>query len=119
MRRMSFALTERQLVDGSKTVTRRLGWAFLRPGDELLAVRKCMGLKKGEKQHVLARIRVKGVRTEPLAYASILGEATREGFPELEGYPFVEFFCSKMRCTPIAEVTRIEFELVKDEVLGG
>jgi hypothetical protein len=112
MRRMSFALTERQLLDGSKSVTRRLGWAFLKPGDELLAVRKCMGLKKGEKQHVLCKVRVKDVRVEPLAYASILGEATREGFPELEGYPFVEFFCREMRCAPIAEVTRIEFEVV-------
>jgi hypothetical protein len=111
---MSFSLTERQLLDGSKTVTRRLGWAFLKPSDELLAVRKCMGLKKGEKQHVLARIRVKDVRVEPLGYASILGEATREGFPELEGYPFVEFFCRAQRCTPIAEVTRIEFEVIAD-----
>lgn len=115
MRRMSFALTERQLLDGSKSVTRRLGWASLRPGDELLAVRKCMGLKKGERQHVLARIRVKDVRREPLARASVLGEATREGFPELEGYKFVEFFCRAMRCTPSAEVTRIEFEHVREE----
>ena len=43
MRMMSFALTERQLMDGSKTVTRRTGWANLRPGERLLAVRKAMG----------------------------------------------------------------------------
>lgn len=111
MRRMSFALTERQLLDGSKTVTRRLGWSNLRPGDELVAVRKAMGLRKGERQHVLGTIRVVSVRREPVAYASILGEATREGFPELEGYPFVEFFCAAQRCTPAHEVTRIEFSL--------
>jgi hypothetical protein len=52
---MSFSLTERQLLDGSKSVTRRLGWRMLKAGDELLAVRKCMGIRKGEHQQVLAR----------------------------------------------------------------
>lgn len=47
MRIMSFALTEQQLMDGTKTVTRRVGWANLKPGDRLTAVRKAMGLKKG------------------------------------------------------------------------
>jgi hypothetical protein len=112
VRRMSFALTERQLLDGSKTVTRRLGWAFLKPGDELLAVRKCMGLKKGEKQHVLARIRVVGVSVEPLPYVGRAGETAREGFPEMTGDQFCEFFARTMRCSPIAEVTRIAFEVV-------
>ena len=35
MRMMSFALTEPQLMDGSKTVTRRTGWAELTPGTVL------------------------------------------------------------------------------------
>ncbi len=115
MRRMSFALTERQLLDGTKTVTRRLGWAFLRPGDELLAVRKCMGLKRGERQHVLAKIRVKYVTREPLCIVTD-ADAGREGFPGMTGAEFVDMFCRHMNCTSFDEVTRIEFERV---VLDG
>jgi len=48
-RLMSFALTEQQMRDQSKTVTRRRGWGFLKPGDTLYAVNKVMGFKKGEK----------------------------------------------------------------------
>ncbi len=48
MRNISFSLTERQFMDKSKTVTRRLGWKFLKPGDRLMGCRKCMGLKPGD-----------------------------------------------------------------------
>jgi hypothetical protein len=110
VRRMSFALTERQLVNGHKTVTRRLGWKTLKAGDELLAVDKCMGLKKGQKSRALARIRVVSVCREPVANATDL-EATLEGFQHMTGAEFVEFFCRSMKCDPMTEVTRIEFEL--------
>ena len=33
MRHMSFALTTKQIKSRTKTVTRRLGWTFLKPGD--------------------------------------------------------------------------------------
>src|ERR1044071_24143 len=109
---MSFALTERQLLMGHKTVTRRLGWEFLKPGDEILAVRKCMGLKRGEKQHVLARIRVKSMRREPLFYANE-HEARREVFHRMMGAGFVQHFCKTQGCDPMTEVTRIEFEIAE------
>lgn len=112
MRRISFSLTERQLMDGTKTVTRRLGWEFLRPGDELVAVRKCMGLRKGERQHVLCQIRVKSVRRESLDWAVVPGEAAAEGFPEMTGSEFVLYFAKAMKCGPLRLVTRIEFERV-------
>lgn len=113
MRRMSFALTERQLLDGSKTVTRRLGWNNLKAGDELLAVSKCMGLKKGEKATVFGVIRVLDVRREPLFYVNVNEHETKkEGFPEMSGSEFVRFFCDSMKCDPMAEVTRIEFKKV-------
>lgn len=108
MRRMSFALTEQQLLDGSKTVTRRLGWARLRAGDELLAVRKCMGLKRGEKQHVLAKIRIVSVRLEPLSTID-RRDVVREGFPGMSPGDFVVMFCKHMKCTAASLVTRIEF----------
>ncbi len=61
---MSFALTEPQLMDGSKTVTRRTGWQNLKPGTRLLAVRKAMGLKAGEKVQPLCEIEITSVRRE-------------------------------------------------------
>lgn len=111
MRRMSFALTEQQLLDGSKTVTRRLGWAFLKAGDDLLAVRKCMGLKRGERQTVLANIRVVSVRRERL-YNITRSDVAREGFPDMSPAAFVNMFCKAMGCKPSAFVTRIEFKQV-------
>jgi hypothetical protein len=48
MRNISFSITRFQFCDRTKTVTRRLGWAKLKPGDVLMGVEKAMGLKKGE-----------------------------------------------------------------------
>lgn len=55
MRRMSFAATPNQIREKTKTVTRRdiNTWKNLQPGDRLLPVAKCMGLKPGEKQELL------------------------------------------------------------------
>lgn len=67
MRNISFALTTSQIVAGTKDVTRRMGWQFLKVGDLLRPVRKCMGLRPGEKVEALrAPIRVIDVRREPL-----------------------------------------------------
>lgn len=114
MRLMSFALTERQLLDGSKTVTRRTGWRNLQPGQRLRAVQKAMGLKKGEKARTLAIIEVLSVRREPLC-AVTDEEARREGFPEMSGAEFAAFFASSMQVDSSVEVTRIEFR----KVAGG
>lgn len=112
MRRMSFALTERQFLDGTKTVTRRIGWRDLKPGDELLAVRKSMGLRKGERQHVLGRIRVKSARREAL-FSMLAGDCAAEGFPNMTPSVFVTFFCGANKCQRETEVTRIEFEVIE------
>lgn len=109
MRRISFALTEQQFLDGSKDVTRRLGWRNVVPGQELLAVRKAMGLRKGERQHVLGPIRVKSVRFEPLSRIT-QEDCAREGFPNMTPTVFVTFFCGANGCKPDTEVTRIEFQ---------
>ena len=104
-------------MDGSKDVTRRLGWASLKPGDRLMACRKCMGLKPGEKIVRLGEIEVVSVSREPLNRMTAdalygLSEATREGFPNMTGGQFVEMFCSHMKATPDQIVTRIEFRHV-------
>lgn len=108
MRRMSFHLTQSQLVDGSKTVTRRLGWDGLKVGERFLAVDKCMGLKKGEKSKVLAELVVVSVRKERLDSID-QQDVVREGFPSRTPSWFVEFFCRSMRCDPGTVVNRIQF----------
>lgn len=118
---MSFSLTEPQIVDGSKLVTRRLGWEQLCAGDMVQPVRKRMGLRPGESVVRLRDpMRVLSVRREPLR---ALLDDLEYGFAEivLEGFgnhpklrwprPFVEFFCETHRgCTLNSLVTRIEFE---------
>lgn len=120
MRNMSFALTTVQILDGSKDVTRRLGWEFLKVGDLLRPVRKCMGLRPGEKISVLRDpIRVLNVRREPLRMMTDdldygFGEVRREGFARHPDYhapgPWVAMFCATHKgCTPATIITRIEF----------
>lgn len=118
MKSISFSLTEPQFLAGSKDVTRRLGWEKLKAGDHLRAVRKAMGLKKGETQHVLGEIEVVSVRREKLRAMtsdSTYGndECRREGFPHMTPGAFVEFFCASHRkCKPTKFITRIEFKKV-------
>lgn len=113
MRSISFALTTPQFLDGSKTVTRRLGWANLTPGTRLRAVEKAMGLKKGEHPKVLGEIEVVNVRRERLREITP-PDVEREGFPHKSPPEFVAMFCSHMGCDPETEVTRIEFRRVDD-----
>ena len=47
-RLMSVSHTERAVVERRKTVTRRLGWRFLKPGDHLTLCRKVMGRRNCE-----------------------------------------------------------------------
>lgn len=114
MRHMSFALTVPQLLDGSKTVTRRLGWSRLRKGDRLRAVRKSQGLKKGERVVALGEVLVLDVRREPLR-AIDQADCAREGLPWLSPAQFISTFCRAMRCEPGTMITRIEFEFEPGE----
>lgn len=110
MRRMSFALTEEQVLNQSKTVTRRLGWKNLKPGDLIQPVRKCMGLKKGEKQTLLGGpIKVVSVSFEPLSRITC-DEIDKEGFPWMFVESFIQMFMKANKCDRKREITRIEFE---------
>lgn len=108
-RNMSFMLTTDQVRRSEKTVTRRLGWWFLRPSDIVNACEKCMGLKKGEKVVKIVQIRVKSSRPELLRYIT-QADVVREGFPDWTAYEFVRFFCKTHGCGPCEVVNRIEFE---------
>lgn len=120
MRNMSFAMTTSQIMDGTKTVTRRAGWLQAKPGQQLRPVQKCMGLRPGEKLVVLRDpLTIVSVRREPLrAMLDDLDYGFREC--ELEGFGahheyrwpslFVSMFCATHKgCTPETIVTRIEF----------
>jgi hypothetical protein len=120
VRNMSFALTTSQILEGTKTVTRRLVWLHAKPGQLLRPVRKCMGLRPGERLDVLRDpILIVDVRREPLR--AILDDL-EYGFAEcvLEGFgghpdyrepgAFVGMFCATHRgCSPETVVTRIAF----------
>lgn len=80
-RLMSVAFTEHAVVDRTKTVTRRKGWMFLKPGDRLTLCRKVMGRKAGEPLVRLAEVEVLAVRREALARVVRQGELEKEGFP--------------------------------------
>jgi hypothetical protein len=119
MRRMSFSHTAPQVRERLKTVTRRVGWRFLKPNDLILAVEKARGLKKGEPVRALAVLRILDVRVEPLSrlvrdasYAE--DELPREGFPCWSRDDFITQFLRTHRHTTIdTDVTRIEFEYVE------
>lgn len=114
VRRISFSMTEAQLLDGSKTVTRRLGWQGLKAGDKLLAVDRVMGLKRGERQRVLGQLLVRSVGRERLD-AIDEADVAAEGFPGQTPAWFVAHFCRAMRCDAGEMVTRIEFEFTARE----
>ena len=112
MRNISFSLTTPQVIDQTKDITRRLGWKFLKVGDQLMACEKCQGIKKGGLVR-LGSITIKSIRYEPLSAmnSTTYGdeEARREGFPHLSGRAFVKNFCHAMNCHPDTEITRVEF----------
>jgi len=116
MRNMSFSMTKEQIRNGTKTVTRRLGWKFLKPGDVVMACEKCQGLKKGEKVKKIRPIRVVSVNRECLvSMVEYKGEdVRREGFPGKNEFWFIEKFCEANKCDWYAEITRIEFEYLEE-----
>lgn len=122
-RNMSFALTTPQVEAGTKTVTRRLGWWDLKPGEVVQAVEKAMGLRKGEKIRKLRLIRIVATRPEKLGRMAVkpygTDETTLEGFPpgteKHDPVKFIEMFCAAnskggKKCTPATVVNRIQYE---------
>jgi hypothetical protein len=124
MRRMSFTHTTPHVLARTKTVTRRVGWRFLAPGDLIQAVEKSRGLRRGEAVRRLAVLRVVDVRVEPLSRLETDAryredELPREGFPCWSGRDFIEMFLRVNGLASTAvDVTRIEFEYVGEDALG-
>lgn len=115
-RLMSVSLTEDAVVARTKTVTRRLGWRMLKPGDRVTLCRKVMGRRKGDPLVRLAEVEVIAAFREHLD--SILpSDVVAEGFPGQTPDWFVTFFCNTHKgCTPNTVVTRIEWRYLDSEV---
>ena len=139
MRNMSFMLTaeavkpdatrDRERYPVRKDVTRRLGWAFLKPGQLFQGVRQARGLKQG--QHVERLFIGECVSNTPERLDEMLRrpwrgprewdwgprgwewETVREGFPSLDAGQFVTMFCGHMSCEMSTVVNRIEYRYVK------
>jgi hypothetical protein len=104
---MSVALTEAAVVDRSKTVTRRLGWRFAKPGDRITLCRKVMG-RKGEPLVRLAEVELVSVRRERLLEMDPT-DVRKEGFPDWTATQFIDYFCEHMGCNWQTFVTRLEW----------
>lgn len=113
MKQMSFAITTEQILNQSKTVTRRMRWLDAKPGDVVQPIEKGQGLKKGEKVRKLGG---------PIRFIAVdrvvLGDITpqdvfREGFPKLTTREFIRMFKQHNGCRRDSVVTRIEFEYVE------
>lgn len=108
-RNMSFSLTTEQISNKTKTVTRRKGWLFLKPGDVVMACVKCMGLKPGEKIQRLCLILIVSTRREQLS--DITNEdVVLEGFPGKDRFYFLDLYIDHAGGDITQRVTRIEFE---------
>lgn len=126
-RLISFALTEESFLDGSKTMTRRLGWwtdkngrRLVNEGDRLTGCRKVMGRRKGEPLIRLGEVLVTAVYRQRLDLITD-EDVRREGVPveffdEIDhatGQPptweWVRWFCEAQKCAPSDDVTVIEF----------
>lgn len=113
MRNMSFAITTKAMKNGTKDVTRRFGWWFLKAGDRVMAVEKGMGLKKSEKIKRLYPIEIISTRCETLNSIT-KAECIREGFPDFEPEDFVAMMCRLHKdVNRITAVNRIEFKRIE------
>lgn len=108
-RNMAFSMTIRQMYDGTKTVTRRLGWGDLKPGDIVCAVERNRGLKKGTSVKKIGLIEIQSVTRERLDKIT-QEDCAREGFPDMTPEQFVELFKKDSRCPPSQIVNRISFK---------
>jgi hypothetical protein len=108
---MSFAMTTKQFIDGTKDVTRRFGWWNIKVGDKIRAVEKGMGLKKGEKIKALGVIEVISVRSERLHDIN-QEDCIREGFPNFTPRDFINMLMKHYKCDADKLCNRIEFRRV-------
>ncbi len=108
-RLMSVALTTNQVRNQQKSVTRRIGWQMLKPGDQLTLCPKVRGRRPGEALERIVTVEVVSTRRERLD-AITASDVTAEGFPEMTTTEFIEFFCATHPgVTADTTITRIQW----------
>lgn len=108
-RLMSVALTTDQVRSREKTVTRRVGWRMLKPGDLITLCPKVRGRRAGEPLERIVTVEVVSTRREQLNEITP-DDVVAEGFPEMTPAEFVQFFTlTHGGVTPQTEVTRIQW----------
>ena len=119
---MSVAFTEAAVRDRTKTVTRRKGWTFLKPGDRLTLCRKVMGRKPGEALERICDVEVVHVQRHALSDLLTCDpqeareEMALEGFPTVVPYEFVRRFFVEAQGMDVGDfVTRIEWRYLDAE----
>jgi hypothetical protein len=112
MRNMSFTLTTQQVRDGTKNVTRRIGWNHLKVGDVVMACVKCRGISKGGHVEHIRTIKITSIRKERLDSITP-DEVLHEGFLAMTTDEFVTMFRKANGCKPGDSVNRIRFEYVE------
>ncbi|WP_040713321.1 hypothetical protein [Nocardia takedensis] len=114
-RLMAVSLTEAQVRDRTKTVTRRAGWRDLTAGTRLTLCRKVMGRRRGEPLVRIVDVVVEEVRRERLD-AITTADVRAEGFPDWTPAEFIDFFTRTHHgCTGDTEVTRILWRYLDTE----
>ena len=106
---MSFSMTIRQMYEGTKTVTRRLRWGYLKPGDIVCAVERNRGLKKGTRIKKIGLIEIQSVTKERLDQITP-EDCSREGFPDMTPEQFITMFMRSSGCPSSQIVNRISFK---------
>ena len=112
MRNMSFSMTTEQIRNRTKTVTRRMGWGFLKPEDVVMAVEKGQGLKKGEHVKKICPIRIVSIKSERLWQVPD-EDVSREGFHGWTRSAFIGLLVKAMPGCRWQSYNRIEFEYVE------
>lgn len=112
---MSVSMTYDPVFARTKDVTRRKGWAWAKPGDQVTLVRKAMGRKPDEPIVRIAQVEFVAVRCERLDLMLLdpdygRREVGREGFPDMSPEEFIwQFFVEAQSMKPSDEVTRVEW----------
>src|SRR5438105_2317872 len=111
---MSFAMTTAAVRERRKFITRRQGWDNLKPGERITGVEKAQGLKKGEKQIVIATLEC--VANDPQRIGDMTdAECPLEGFLEMTALEFVTMYCRANGVTPDDTCQRIVFRYVAED----
>ena len=106
---MSMSLTEQQVCERRKTVTRWLGCKDMSAGEQLMLWRKVMGLRPGKRIVRMTEAEVVSVWREPLSVITA-EDVAAEGFPDWTPAELVESRCrTHVGCNRDTEVTRIDW----------